>query len=107
MSKEIMCKVSGERAEIFREIFGTDEVAIESPIPILANLPGVGERLCYMLDMNEITAEQRLKLIVFLAQRFGADGEVIDRDLDTKGMPIVAEFCFVTVTGAAARLLMD
>lgn len=80
-----------ERAEKWRQVFGTDEVPIVSPIPHLANLPGFDEpQIVYLLDLSAVAPEARARLVQQTAERFGLDTAVVDTELENEGMPILA-----------------
>ncbi|NJN53568.1 MAG: hypothetical protein HC804_01730 [Anaerolineae bacterium] len=99
-----------ERAERWREVFGTDEVAIMSPVPSHANLPGFDEpQLVYRMDLSVVTPEARARLVQQTAERFGLDTAVVDADLEREGMPILAEHVIVTSTdiGLLISCLLD
>lgn len=107
MSKDVQCTVTnGERAELFRQVFGTPTVYLEDPVGEYANLPGLGERHIYKLDMAEVTPDQRAKLISILAPRFGIPESQMPELVDAYGVPILADDCVLTITGAAARSLL-
>ncbi len=93
MSKDVTVTVHGERGEMFKQVFGTNTVFIENPVGELANLPGLGLRHVYKLDLAEITAEQRTKLVSHIAGRFHLPEAEVSRLLDTDGVPILAEDC--------------
>lgn len=107
MSEQTTLTVYGERAETFKLVFGSDTVVIQSPLPVLCNLPGHGEQMCYLLDMTTISREQRLVLIGYFAAQFGLPVDEVSRDLDAKGVPIRAEGCVVSVPAHLAMALMD
>ena len=106
MNEKTTCTVYGERAETFKLVFGSNTVVIQSPLPVLCNLPGLGERLCYLLDMAAITPEQRLVLIGYIAAKFNLPVVEVSRDLDEKAMPILAEDCVVGIPPALALSMM-
>lgn len=106
MSKDIQVTVTGERAELFQKVFGTNTVCVVSPLPQRVDLPGLGEQSVYMLDMNEVTPEQRERLKEELARRFCLLEDEVDEQLDVYGVPILADHCVMTATGAALGLLM-
>lgn len=86
-----------ERAARWREVFGTDEVQVLSPVPSRANLPGFDEpQLVYLLDFSAVTPEARARLVQQTAERFGEDTAVVDADLEREGMPILADQVIVT-----------
>lgn len=106
MSEQTTLTVYGERAETFKLVFGSATVVIQSPLPVLCNLPGMGEQMCYLLDMATITPEQRQILIGYFAAQFGLPVADVASDLNTKGVPIRAEGCVVSVPQGLALSLM-
>lgn len=107
MTEQVTCTVMGPRAETFRQVFGTDTVVIQGPTPRLAQLPGLGETYVYLLDLDCLTADQRSKLVSHLAVTFGIAVDEVESDLDTVGMPILAEDCMVNVPPGLAFSMMD
>jgi hypothetical protein len=87
-----------EAAGVWQKILGrTDYIPIRSPIPILADLPGLGETRVYLLQLDLLTAEERARLIDHLSERFGVDKVEASAVLDEQGLPIRASTCGVTV----------
>lgn len=78
-------------------VLGTNEVAIQSPQPHLASAPGIEAAPFFLIDLAELTAEQRARLIKHLAQRFQVPEAEVERDLDAVGCPILDEDVTVTV----------
>jgi len=99
MSKDFTATIRKEstRAQAWINILGTDTAPITSPIPTLASAPGVPEGLFYMLDLTQLTQEQRIKLIRYLAQRFDVVESEVAETLDEVGCPILDEDVVVTV----------
>lgn len=94
---EATIRADSERAEVWRKIMGSETVYIKSFIPSAVSLPGVGETTAYQLDIALLTTEQRRRLVVHLAERFGYSPSNVERDLDTIGCPILADDIVVTV----------
>lgn len=107
MNANVQVTVMGERAELFQKVFGTDTVCVMSHLPQRANLPEIGEQNVYMLDMNEVTTEQREKLKGEMARRFGLLEDEVDELINSHGVPILAENCVLNVFGAGLGLLLD
>lgn len=106
MSKDVTVTVHGERGEMFQQVFGTNTVCVESAIGELANLPGLGERHVYKLDLKEITPEQRAKLVSNLAGRFNLPESEVAALMEVHGVPILTDDCTLIVTGDTGRWLM-
>ena len=94
---EATIRADSERAEIWRNVFGSETVCIKSFIPSVVSVPGIGKTTAYELDIKLLTAEQRRRLVVSLAERFGYSLTDIERDLDTIGCPILADDVVVTI----------
>ena len=88
---------NSERAEAWREVFGSYEVPLRSPLPMRASAPGIAEGLFYELDLQELSAEQRRRLITHIAQKFQIDEREVVETLDEVGCPILDEDVTVTV----------
>lgn len=99
MSRDFMVTVSrdSERAKDFEATLGTTTVPVLSPVPFRANLPGKPNELVFMLDLGELTDEQKEKLTRFLAARFELDYWEVARDLESHGVPILASDCSVAI----------
>lgn len=107
MSKDIKCTVSGERAEFWKSVFGTNTVCIHSPVPTLVNLPGLGESRVYFLDLSCTVQVERKRLFAALAEKFKLSVEEVEKGAHSIGVPIPVEGTIVTFEGAALGLLMD
>jgi len=86
-----------ERAAAWRAVFGDDTIPLRSPVPHMASLPGRGEELVYLLDIEALTADQRGRLVQHIASRFNYPAEEVDATLDDHGCPILAEHVTVTI----------
>lgn len=97
--------INPQRRQDWLVVFGTDEVCLVSPVPQLAGLPGLpGSQLVYMADLTKLDADQRQRLITFIAARFQVPADVVARDLDTVGLPVLASD--VTITSNDVGLLL-
>jgi hypothetical protein len=76
-------------------VFGTDAVPILSPRPLRALLPKIGEREVYLVDLAAIDTVHRLRLVAYIAEKFGLDAGEVGDELDRVGMPLLAEGCMV------------
>ena len=99
MSTDFTARIDGddERTAAWRAVFGDDTIPLRSPIPHMANLPGRGEELVYLLDIEALTVEQRGRLVQHIASRFDYPAEEVDATLDDHGCPILAEHVTVTI----------
>jgi hypothetical protein len=98
VSHDFFAVVGGDREPLFREVFGDNRVPIETPIGEYALLPGLtGPQMIFKLALDQITPEQRARLVASLAQRFGYPESEVDSELDTHGVPILARDASVVV----------
>lgn len=91
MSKEFIAKIApnNERYQEWIDVMGTNEIPITLPIPTQGSAPGIDEGLFYMIDLHEITSEQRRRMIKHIARKFAVDEEEVRRTLDDVGCPIL------------------
>lgn len=80
-----------ERRAVWSEIFPDARVPIESILPAVANLPGHPGARVYMLDLDAINDIQRAQMIDMLAKKFNLPAEEVSRDMDSMGVPILAD----------------
>lgn len=98
MGEDFLVKVTDpERAEVFRQILGSDVVFVESPVPELANLPELGKRKVFKLDLTMYTAHEKTKLAEHIAGKFNIDIEFVKTNLASAGVPILDEDCTVII----------
>jgi hypothetical protein len=98
MSKDFTVTViNPERVASFEAVFGSATVYVKSPIPEYADLPGLGQRRVYKLDMALLTPEQRDRLVAYLSDQFRLGPVEANRLLDERGMPILASDCVVSI----------
>lgn len=88
--------VGGERGEAFERVLGPRRVPVRSPIATRCKLP-IGERSCYLLDVEALDADQTHALLTFLAETFGTTYADAVEELFTRGLPILADGCHVTI----------
>jgi len=90
-----------QRVIDFTAVFGSARVPIKSPIVTLAGIPGKNSPTrIYELALDQITPDQRSRLIDFIALKFSLPRPDIDEDLDRIGMPILAENTVITIDHA-------
>jgi len=90
--------IDPDRAADWQTIFGRTTVAVQSPVPRRAELPGHPDTKIYMLDLDALTSEETDRLVAFLTRRFNIAESDIARDLREQGVPILADDCIVTVS---------
>lgn len=100
-------KISNPERKVFWEsVFGGDEVPIVCFLPELARLPGFKEpQQVYLLDLKAITEEQKERLVAALAEKFGDPADVVAKEIDYRGLPILA--ADVSVSSSDQGLVMS
>jgi hypothetical protein len=76
---------------------GTDTVCVRSPVASRVRIEGLGERLGYILDAEQLSEEKRLRLARGIAQTFRASLSGVVQWMMGDGIVILAEHCSVTV----------
>lgn len=85
------------RAADWQAIFGrTCDIPLKGSRPSVANRPGLGYAYVYKLDLLAITADERQCLIEHIVTRFSLLRDQVERDLDERGVPILAEDVLVS-----------
>ena len=100
MSKDFVATLNRsnpDRYQEWLEFFGTDQVCILSPFPARANLPGHPNSLIYLIDLDQLKPEILDRLIKHLMQKFYVDQVEAEREIRTKGIPILDEDCSITI----------
>lgn len=79
-----------DRLVLWQYVFDGDEVPITSIVPQVGSFPGVGEQRFYNLDLKAISAEQRQRLIVSIAEKFNQPVDFVEANIERIGVPILA-----------------
>ncbi len=89
--RDFWLHVHGPRAADFQRVYGTTIIAVKSPAPHLAELPGFDElQPVYLLDLEWVKEQGRYHdLVAFIAERFGMDENAVEAGLQEEGMPIL------------------
>jgi hypothetical protein len=91
MPKDFIAHIKNpERAAEWQAVFGSEQVYVTSPFPEMGDLPGLGRVQIYKLDLALLTPDQRRRLVEHIAGKFGLDPELVDRDLNQVGCPVLA-----------------
>ena len=100
---------SSPRAANWLHIFGRlTDIPIRSPFPIRVHVPDHQNALAYLLDVSLITNEERLRLVNHLAKYFSLTHAEVERDLDSDGVPILADDVIVSIPqGIALSMIND
>jgi hypothetical protein len=89
---------SNPRASFFLEVFERlHDIPIKGWLPVLAQLPGPGERLVYVMDLDRLTPDERARLVQNLARSFGDTTDIVAKELDANGVSILAEGTIVAI----------
>lgn len=80
-----------ERKRFWLETVGSEYVPILSIIPTWGDLPGLGRRLVYLLDVKALGEEQQERLLVALGNRFGLTMDEMRAEAAAHGIPILAD----------------
>jgi len=100
MGKDFKFKVheDSERANDFMKVFGRLEECGTSFISELANLPRFDEpQYVFMIDLSELSYDERIRLADHLSERFGVALSEIDAQIAKRGVPILASEGVITV----------
>lgn len=81
---------SSPRYENWRKILESDEAPIISPTPIKALL-GAEMADVFRLNISKLTADQKSRLIDFIAEKFHVARATAQHEIETNGFPIRAE----------------
>jgi alpha-ketoglutarate-dependent taurine dioxygenase len=82
---------------------GTTELPILSLLPEPAETPS-GLKNVYMVDLETLTKKQHEKLVKHLAERYHLTEEEVRSDINTIGVPIIADDCQI-ITNEIGRYL--
>lgn len=97
MAKDFTVTVhNAERKATFERVLGTSTVCVRSLIPERVNLPGKPATLVYMLDLDQLTAEQWSRLQDHLASKFGLTPEDAASEM-LRGVPVLEADCSVVI----------
>lgn len=97
MSGDFVVSATGERADEWRAVFGTDTLPVKSMLPEWASAPGIARAQFYQLDLDALTVAQLGRLVQHTAAKFGLPiAEVRDGPVE-HGMPLLAEGLALTV----------
>ncbi len=80
--------VTGERAAEWVKVFGSATVPVQSPFPVTASVQNE-ITLVYMLAIDQLTPDQRGKLIDHLATKFNLHAAEVSLEIDRVGVPIL------------------
>jgi hypothetical protein len=98
MSADFHCIVTDERrVETYNRLFNRDWVAVKSPVPEWAELPGIGRDLVYLMDLDELTPQELENLCQDIAQQFELPLEEVQERILEEGCPVRYENTYMAV----------
>jgi len=92
-----------KQRETWKNVLGTTELPIISLLPEPAETP-IGVKNIYLMDLEALTKKQHDKLVTHLADRYHLTEEEVNADINTIGVPIIADDCLV-ITNELGRYL--
>lgn len=99
MAQDFSVTISNpKRAAFWTRVFGRTTVHVQSPFPQTANLPGKPNAKIYLLDLNFVTSDEKQRLAEAIAARFGMPVSEVLKDINSTGVPILADDCLASVT---------
>jgi hypothetical protein len=88
---------SSPRFAQWREVLGSTDVPIKSPISSFAELAD-GRDDVYEIDLESLDQEQLTRLVDFVVKRFGADSDLVRSTILDEGFPIRASDVIVAMS---------
>lgn len=82
--------IHGERGDELERVLGKRTFPVKLP-SLLADLPGLGEKRVYLLDLNAMEPAEVEKIVKHLANKFGLSIEEAAEELKEQGIPILDE----------------
>jgi hypothetical protein len=76
------------RYETWARILAGDEVPLVKPVASRANLGDEKNVEVYVLDIQRLTADQRDRLVQWVAEKFGVPPAAVNEQLESVGFPI-------------------
>jgi len=98
MSHPFWLIVHGDREATFVRVYGTNRVPIKEPIGHYAKLPGLSQpQFVYDLALDQLTDDQRRRLVLHLARTFYYTVADAERWLNAEGVPLLARDATVEI----------
>ncbi len=99
---------SSPGADDWQHVFGRlHDIPLRSPFAIKVNVPGRDNARAYLLDVSLITNEERLRLVNHISIRFNLPHSEVERDIDSIGVPILADDVIVSIPQGLAMSMID
>jgi hypothetical protein len=89
---------SGPNYDTWLKIFGSDQVPLLSPRPVIADLGDEKDVEVYTLNLKAMTLMQRRRLVEWVSERFSKSVNEIERDFDQWDFPIRAVDVVVSIS---------
>jgi hypothetical protein len=103
-NQQYIATSSQARAALWKRLFGASELPVLHPEPRLQQIPGVGAKMAYDLDLTALHGFARLRLAAHVARRTGMDYALVSQDVMTMvSWPIRAEGCVLVETAVSER----
>lgn len=97
MSHDFWVTIHGERGAEWERVIGTNCLPVQSPVPIPALLPGLGESLVFLLAMDQLEPEQVMKIVEHLSAKFRLSPEEAAQEIAAAGIPILHTDCSIMI----------
>ena len=95
--------INKKQEDDWKNVLGTTELPIISLLPEPAETP-IGVKNVYMIDLETLTKKQHENLVKHLAERYHLTEEEVESDINTIGVPIIADDCQI-ITNEIGRYL--
>jgi hypothetical protein len=93
-------RILGERADEWQRAVGVSTFPTIDFFPVPALLPGLGLRLVHRLDVDKMrreTPELLQQVVEYLSRKFHLTPDEAQTELNTTGLPVLADDCIVSV----------
>ena len=98
MEHDFWVTIHGERGAEWEHILGTSRLPVRSPIPVLANLPGMPEpQHVYLVALDKLPVGALTKIIDHLSAKFDLDSAEAAEEIEKAGIPIWEKDCSLMV----------
>jgi hypothetical protein len=84
--------INKKQRDDWKNVLGTTELPIISLLSQPAETP-IGVKNVYMVDLETLTKKQHERLVKHLAERYHLTEEEVRSDINTIGVPIIADDC--------------
>ena len=93
---EVIIDKGTQRYDEFMKVLGTHIIKVKSPFPHLIKIQGK-EVQAYFFDLELLSKEQRENYINHLSEKFSQSKDFVEKNLETIGVPILAEGCTLVI----------